>query len=255
MKNFLINTFYFGFVLLVAGIVATQAIARKVNTYNSTQSPFFLTVDKEELILSNSVSGRVDQVFVKAGDHVKKDDLVVKLVDDSLQGRIDSLSSLVEDNLSARTELALLQSRSKEYEIKAPRDGVIYSINAAEGSYLNISYPVATLFLDQNVKLVGTLDKRQYARIQKERELNIYSPRLEQVFRASFSGVGKVLASEKTDDSMYETFFRFADEEEGLAFIEGESLEVISNEISKSNESKRPGTRLAEFWNAFILGK
>jgi multidrug resistance efflux pump len=255
MKNFLINTLYFGFVLSVAFVVATQAIARKVNTYNSTQSPFFIMVDKEELVLSNSVPGRVDQVLVKAGDHVKKDDLIVKLVDDSLQGRIESLTPLAKDNLSARTELALLSARTQEYEIKAPRDGVVYSIDAAEGSFLNVSYPIATLFLDQNVKLTGTLDKRQYARIQKERELNVYSPRLEQVFKVAFSGVGKVLASGRSDDSRYETFFRFSDDEEGLAFIEGESLEVISNDADSGNDGKRPGTRLAEFWNAFILGK
>ena len=255
MKNFLINTLYFGIILCIASVVATQAIARKVNTYNSTQSPFFLTVDKEELILSNSVTGRVDQVFVQAGDHVKKDDLIVRLVDDSLRNRLESLESVAEDNLSAKTELALLRAREQEYVIKAPRDGVIYSIDAAEGSYLNVSYPIATLFLDQDVKLAGTLDKRQYTRIQKERELNVFSPRLEQVFRVSFNGVGKVLTSESSNESKYETFFRFSDEEEGLAFIEGESLEVISNDSSADEEGKRPGTRLANFWNAFILGK
>lgn len=255
MKNFLVNMLYFGFVIAVAGVVATQSIARKINTYDSNQSPFFLVVDKEEIVLSNSIPGRVDRVYVKAGDHVNKGDLVVKLVDDSLASRITSLESVSEDNLSARTELALLRSRDQEYEIKAPRDGIIYSVDAAEGSYLNNSFPIARLFIDQDVKLTGTLDKRQYAKIQRERELSVFSPRLEQVFKVSFNGVGKVLPGQRSDDSRYETFFRFSDPDEGLAFIEGESLEVVSDETNADKEGRRPGSRLADFWNAFILGK
>ncbi|TXH00996.1 MAG: HlyD family secretion protein [Candidatus Moraniibacteriota bacterium] len=247
------NLLYFTVVFIVAVLIATQGISRKVNTYKATEQPIFFSVEKERISIANSVTGRVDLVMVATGDHVNKGDLLVKLVDDSLSQKILSLTELAEENISARTELELLKARASEYEIRAPRDGVVYQLHTAEGSYLTMNAPVLTLFADNNVKLVGELDQEQYVDIQKAKDIEVFSSRFEQVYKISFEGVGRVKSGIAPDDAKYEVRFKFFDADEGAAFIDGEALEVVST--TSADHGLRPSERVAKIWNSLILGR
>lgn len=253
LKNFLISGLYFTVIFLAALTIATQALARRVNTYESIKKPLFFSIDKEDIIISNSVAGRVEEVGAVTGQHVQKGDLLFKLVDDNLEQKMASLEKVADKNLSAKTELDLIKARTSEYEMRAPRNGVIYEIHAAEGSYLNTSTPIITMFADSNVKLIGNVNEAQYTEIQKNKNMDVYSSRFNQTYKIIFKGVGRVYAANQNEESKYEMLFQFADSEEGAAFIEGENLEIIS----KNNNGMylRPSKRVAEFWNAFIIGK
>lgn len=254
ITKYFLNTAYFVGVLLIALAISTQALARRVNTYEATRKPLFFSVEKEQVEVTNSVTGRVDYVAVTTGQHVSKGDLLVRLVDDSLSQRIASLESFAETNLSAKTELEVLKARLSEYEIRAARDGVIYSIDAVEGSYLNSNSSILTLFADSNVKVVGILDQSQYAEIQNNRQLDVYSPRFEQVYNISFEGVGRVVdPKEGSNSANYEVKFKFTDPNEGPAFIDGERLEVISG--NGDEEVMHPSMKITKMWNTLILGK
>lgn len=249
-RNVAVNTFYFVAVFALALAIASQALARRVNTYEITKQPLLFSVSKEKVVISNAVTGRVDEVPVTIGQHVRKGDLLVRLSDDTLAKRLDTLRNVSEDNLSARTELELLQTQTQAYEIRAPRDGVIYQIDVAEGSYLNSSTAVLTLFADTNVKLVGSVSPTQYAEIQKNKDLDVYADRFEQVYKVTFQGVGRVVPGNRYDESKYEVQFRFADDEDGAAFIEGETLEVVSP--NQDNQASRPSLRLTRLWNKLM---
>lgn len=251
-KKFFINGLYFTVVLVVALGIATQALARKVNTYEMTKKPLFFSVEKEKIVISNAVTGRVDTVAVNTGQHVKKGDLLVRLVDDSLGQRMSSLEALAEENLSAKTELSSLQAKASDYEMVAPRDGVVYQIQSAEGSYLTMNSPVIILFADSNVKVSGTINQEQYTEIQKNKDLDVYNPRFEQIYKISFEGIGRVQPATSVEESRYEVKFRFSDSNEGAAFIDGEGLEVVSK--NTDDEATRPSLRVARLWNSLILG-
>ncbi|MFA9262464.1 MAG: HlyD family efflux transporter periplasmic adaptor subunit [Undibacterium sp.] len=254
ITKYLLNAAYFVGVLLIALIISTQALARRVNTYEATKKPLFFSVEKEQVEVTNSITGRVDYVAVTTGQHVSKGDLLVRLVDDTLGQKLNSLESFAESNLSAKTELEVLKAKSSEYEIRAARDGVIYRIDAVEGSYLNTNSSILTLFADSNVKVVGILDQAQYAEIQNNRSLDVYSPRFEQVYNVSFEGVGRVVEpTEGSKDANYEVKFKFTDSNEGPAFIDGERLEVISS--NGDEEVMHPSMKLTKMWNTLILGK
>lgn len=252
LKKNILNGLYFTFIFVVALVVSTQALARRVNTYEATKKPLFFSVEKERVILSNSVTGRVDLVAVVTGQHVRKGDLLVQISDDSMEGRMRSLKELADENLSAKTELTLLESKLPDYRILAPRDGIVYQIQVAEGSYLNMNSPVLILFADSNVKIVGAVNQSQYAEIQTNKDMDVYSPRFEQVYRISFEGVGRVQSSNGSEER-YEIKFHFSDPNEGAAFIDGEGLEVIAKN-SGDEEAVRPSTRVKNLWNKLILG-
>lgn len=253
VKAFFLNGLYFSIVLVVAIGIATQALARRVNTYEATKQPLFFSVEKERVIISNSVTGRVDTVAVTTGQHVHKGDLLVRLADDSLDQRLSSLELLAEENLSAKTELELLKAKASEYEIRATRDGVVYQIQAAEGSYLTMNSPLLILFADSNVKVTGMVNQPQYAEIQKNKDVDVFSPRFEQVYRISFEGVGRVQPATNFEESKYEIKFRFTNIDEGAAFIDGEGLEVVAKDTR--DDAIRPSVRIANLWNSLILGK
>ncbi len=45
-KSYLFNGLYFAVILIAAFGIATQALARKVNTYEMTKKPLFFSVEK-----------------------------------------------------------------------------------------------------------------------------------------------------------------------------------------------------------------
>lgn len=261
LKKYVVNGFYLGVVFVVVFLVATQALVRKINTYTLSENLLFLTVDKPDISISNTIAGKVDGVLVKSGDHVHEGDVLIRLSDESAETRIEVLKDLAKENLSANTELQLLRARLDEYEVKAPRDGIVYEILVAKGSFVQGGNTIMTLFADDDIRLIGSIRPDQYPLIEKNRGITVFSPRLGQAYTALFQGVGKVkeeapfITAEGTEvvqEEKYEISFVLKDEEQGISFIEGERLEVIP--ANQEEERVKPLNRLVSIWNSLILG-
>ncbi len=259
MKKWSYNSAVFAIVFLAAFGIAAQALVHKINTYNLTNKVFFLSVDKEDVMVSSTIAGRVTEILVEPGAHVSEGELLVRLVDESLTPKVEALEDVAFENLSARTELELIRARASEYEIRAPRDGVVYQVAVTKGSYVQGGTPVATLFADQGVTLVGEIKPQQYALIEKNRGMSVFSPRLGQVYTVYFHGIGRVLEKEVFSDGQitqkeeyYEVKFTLQNENEGSAFIEGERFEVVPEQQKK--DRLKPAFQLARIWNGLVLG-
>lgn len=261
VKKYLVNSLYIAVVFVVVFLIATQALVRKINTYTLSENLLFLTVDKPDVNISNTIAGKVDEVLVKSGDHVHEGDVLISLSDESIETRIEVLRENARENLSANTELQLLRARLDEYEVRAPRDGVIYEILVSKGSFIQGGNTVVTLFADDEIRLVGSIRPDQYPLIEKNRGITVFSPRLGQTYTVLFQGVGKVkeeapfITAEGTEvvqEEKYEISFVLKDEEQGAAFIEGERLEVVP--ANRDEERVKPLNRLVSIWNSLILG-
>lgn len=249
----IVNTIYFVIIFIVALSIATLSLTRKINSYHMTKQTLVLNVKKPEVVISNSVEGKVDSLQVDAGQHVRKGDTLVKLTNDAITQKLETLEELGNSNLSAQTEAKVLQAQIPQFEIKAPRDGIVYQINIAEGAYLNHSTPMMILFADDDIKLTGLVNNEQYTQVQKDKTLDLYSPRFGQIFSVTLEGAGRVIPATTYSESKYELQFRFSDPNEGASFIQGEGLEVISQ--TRNDMAKNPAERIAEFWNGFIIKK
>jgi len=250
--NFLLNAVYIIFVFVIAFTIASLALVRKVNSYEASKEPLFFSVQKENIELTSPVAGRLDSIEVRTGQHVKQGEIVAQLSDEFLQKRLEALEQVAEQNLSANTEAQVLRAQREQFQISAPKDGVVYKINSAAGSFLGQGSPLITMFADDKVKLTGYVNSIQYAEIQKNKDLNVYSSRFQQIHTITLEGVGRVQGGAGVDQNKYEVLFRFVDPEEGPAFLEGESLEVVSTQ--NNEEVKRPVARLVDLWNRFIIG-
>jgi hypothetical protein len=260
-RKYIVNTLYVVVVFTVVFLVSTQALVRKINTYNLAEKLLFLTVDKQDVNISTTIAGKVEEVYFKPGDHVNEGDIIVRLSDESVIARMEALADVAGSNLSARTELELIKSRATEYDVRATRSGILYEIPVTKGSYVLGGSAIATLFADEGVKLVGSIRPEQYALIEKRRGITVFSPRLGQAYIASFEGVGKVKEDAPIIDvngqpqvaqEKYEILFTLRDEEAGASFIEGERLDVIPDD--RAGEHLRPAEQLTLIWNSLILG-
>lgn len=249
----ILNGLYFVLVFMIALAIATLGLVRKINSYENNELPIIVHVDKEDIVVTNVAAGTIKKILVQNGQHVNKDDIIMELEDDATEAKISTLEKISSQNVSARTEALILKAQTAQNLIKAPRDGVIYKIEVIEGSYVNSYTPIIKMFADQDTKLTALVDEQQFSRIQKNRALSVYSPRLEESYQISLQGISRMIAPNVNQVSnMYEIHFLFADAEDSIALVEGEDLEILHK--NDEFQDLRPATVLKRFWNSFILG-
>lgn len=262
LKEMIVNAIYFVVVFVFAVGIATQALARKVNMFQTITSPVFFYVDKQDITIPTIVAGSVEEVLSTPGQHVNKGDLIMRINSEAFERKIALLEKVAINNLSARTELSILKEKRNSYNIYAPQDGVIYQLHTSEGSYLQSGENVFTLFADRDARLVSYVTPAQYNEIQRNSDVNVYSKRLEQMFHVKLDGIGRVTndpiaiqtnTSNVAQVRKYELIFHFMNSEDGAVFIEQESLQLI-NPV-EDDAIKRPMERIAHLWNALILGR
>ncbi len=265
IKTVVVNGLYLGAAFLFAFMIATQALMHKINNYELNKSLIFLTVKKERVDVSTTVAGRIEEILVRQGSSVKEGEIVARLKDEGRELKIAALRPVAGANLSARTELELLLAQEDEFEIRAPRSGVVERVYSTKGTSVIEGSVLLTVYANDDLELVGTIRPEQYNLIDKHRSISVFNPRLGQAFTASFQGITGVrddLLPDGTSapvqndavkkNEMYEIRFSLNEEEEGGSFIEGEKLEVISENADV--EQLKPLYRLARMWNSLILG-
>ncbi len=265
-NKLVVNSLIVIVVFVFAFFVATQALMHKINNYELNKSLLFLEVEKESFEIVATVAGRVDEVLVRDGAAVKAGDIVARLKDEGRDFKIAALREVARDNLSARTELQLLLSQESEYTLRAARSGIVERVHATKGTSIIEGTSVMTIFADDGLELVGTIRPEQYQLIDKHRDVSVFSPRLGQAFTASFLSVQGVredtlsdtvraslgIDTNNVNDELYEIHFILNETEEGSSLVDGERLELLSDEVAV--EQPKPLYRLARLWNSLILG-
>jgi multidrug resistance efflux pump len=250
---FLMNLVYFMLVFGIALAISTLALARRLNSYQATNTPFVLQLRKEEVELVNTVSGQVNKIMIEPGQHVKKGDLLVQLTDDATEAKISTLEKLADENVSARTEAEVLKTLAPQYEIRAPRDGIIYKVYAVEDTYIQNNTPLLVMFSDENVKLVTEVSPDQYTELLKQKKLDVFSSRREQVFSVKLEAVSRVIPATEHQPSKYELYFQFVNPEDAASFIQGENVDVVAK--TRDEEALKPTNLITTFWNSLVMGK
>lgn len=249
---FILNSGYFLIIFLIALAISTLALARRLNSYQSSNTPFVLQIQKDEVELTNTVAGRVKEVFVKPGQHFKKGDLLIQLADEATEAKIETLERLARENVSARTELEVLKTLTPQYEVRAPQDGIVYKVHVVEDTYLQNNSNMITMFSDDDVKLIGLVSPEQYAEILKQKRLDVFSSRREQIFGVKLEAVSRVIPATQHQASEYELYFQFVNPEDAASFIQGESVNVVAK--TRDDQQFKPGNLIVTFWNSLIAG-
>lgn len=246
----LLNFLYFSFVFIVALVLSTLALARKVNTFKTHTPATLLSVEKDLITVTTPVGGQVKELYVHIGQHVEAGDTVVEITDQNLLDKLAALEEFADTNLSAKTEAELIRSQLEQYNIKAPRPGTIHSIETPQGTFVSGQSRLITFYADDDVKLTAHLDANQVERIQRSAQLPAYSNRLQRTYRIEFLGITQ--ATSNTENyNQYKVIFSLSDIDAGQDLIPGETLEIFK--VTSTNQ--RPSELLTNLWNSLILGE
>lgn len=158
----------------------TAIIASEANLDNNLRSTGSLMAN-ESVTLKSEVSGIVERIYFKEGEHVKKGQLLVQLNDDEIKAEVEKLQftrKLNEDIEyrqkqllqreaisqeeyetalttlnTTRSDIKVRQVRLDKHQIRAPFSGVIGLRSVSVGSYLNPSDNIATLYSINPIKI------------------------------------------------------------------------------------------------------
>lgn len=175
--------------LTVDALVVTRSQLK--NTVNVTGS----ILADESVILNSEVAGKVEKIYFKEGQKVKKGELLVKLNDEEVQAEIEKLQytqqlnkdnefrqkQLLEKEAISReeyetslttlnttvAEIKVMQARLDKHHIRSPFDGIIGLRDISEGSYLNPGSRIAELYKIDPVKLEFAIPSKYIALVNE----------------------------------------------------------------------------------------
>lgn len=249
---YVMNAIIYTSVFFAALGLSVFALARKINSYDGSQNPIILNVKKPEIVITNPVSGRIDEIDVQAGQRIHKGDLLIKLSDPSNAAKLATLKQIAPNNVSAMTEAKVLEANQSFYQIYAPSDGVIYQINVTAGSFINQNTQILVMYSNDDIRLVGDVNAQIYDQLSKEQSITVSSYRFGQNYQVELDGAGRVIPATQFEESKYELQFHFADLNEGAAFIQGEGLQVV--DVANSDSSTSTAQEIANYVKAFVDG-
>ncbi len=168
--------------LNVQGLVITPRHLNEMITSTGT------LMSDEETELSFETSGRIVEIYFDEGSHVRKNELMAKINDRPLQAQLQRLqaqkrlveerefrqrSLLERDAISQESydqvvterqvieaDIALMEARIAETELRAPFDGVVGLRHLSEGSYVNPNTKIARLVKNKPLKIEFSVAER-----------------------------------------------------------------------------------------------
>jgi membrane fusion protein, multidrug efflux system len=173
--------------LNVQGMVITpQYLNERINSTGTLMSD-------EETDLSFETSGRIINIYFDEGSHVKRGSLMAKINDRPLQAQLQRLqaqkrlvqerefrqkSLLERDAISQESydqvvtelqvleaDIALMEARIAETELRAPFDGVVGLRYLSEGSFVNPNTKIARLVKNKPLKIEFSVAERYSGQI------------------------------------------------------------------------------------------
>lgn len=173
--------------LNVQGMVITpQYLNERIHSTGTLMSD-------EETDLSFETSGRIITIYFDEGTHVKRGSLMAKINDRPLQAQLQRLqaqkrlvrerefrqkSLLERDAISQESydqvvtelevleaDIALMEARIAETELRAPFDGVVGLRYLSEGSYINPNTKIARLVKNKPLKIEFSVSERYSGQI------------------------------------------------------------------------------------------
>lgn len=171
----------------------------------------------EETELSFETSGKIVAIYFEEGKYVKKGELMAKINDLPLQAQLQRLNaqkrlalerefrqkSLLErDAISQESydqvvterqvleaDIALVEARIAETELRAPFDGIVGLRYLSEGSYVNPNSKIARLVKNQPLKLEFFVPERYSGEIKPGFPINFMVDGISDTFKANVYAV------------------------------------------------------------------
>lgn len=244
--SFLLNISFFLIVILLAVIIATSSLVKKINDSKiASDHTIKATVIKQTIPILAYSQGIVKKIHIRVGEKVRKNELLIEMNNPLLVGKIKALESHP-DNISAQTEADVAKEEMKGFRIYSPVDGVVTNIVITEGSPVETLTKMMELYSNDRIQLLVYLTNEQYVAIQQLHELQAYSDRLNQNFIIEPDILQPSETANNLNEKQIGLFFTFKDSSEAESLLNNEDLQL---QLTQSqNITKKPIDYLISFW-------
>ncbi len=197
--------------LNVQGMVITPRHLSEVINSTGTLMSF------EETELSFETSGKIIAIYFEEGKHVRKGELMAKINDLPLQAQLQRLNAqkrlalerefrqkslldrdaisqesydqVVTERQVLEADIAMVEARIAETELRAPFDGIVGLRYLSEGSYVNPNAKIARLVKNQPLKLEFFVPERYSGEIRPGFPIRFLVDGITDTFKASVYAV------------------------------------------------------------------
>ena len=171
----------------------------------------------EETELSFETSGRIVEIYFDEGTHVKKGDLMAKINDRPLQAQLqrlhaqkrmvqerefrqksllerdaiskESYDQIVTEQQVMEADIALVEARIAETELRAPFDGIVGLRHLSSGSFINPNTKIARLVKNRPLKIEFSVPERYTGQIKQGFPISFRVDGIADTFKASVYAV------------------------------------------------------------------
>lgn len=255
MKKFLsifLNVLFFVIIAVLAVSVATIALTKKVNEYRDQDSQDIKgTVIKQIVPVLAMSEGIVIDIPVKTGDHIRKNQLLVKIDNPVLRSKVKSLQEF-KDNVSAQTEAKVAEEELKNLILYSPVDGIVGAITVTEGGPVEDLSKAMEVYSSENVRLLAGLTVEQYQQVQRIQNIRAYSDRLNQSFAIKAEKLKPDAEEAKDiDKKKIGLYFTFVDKKDAASLLHNEDLE-LKLDTEEEEKINKPIDFFVNFWNGLL---
>lgn len=248
--GFFLNVFFFTLIIIIAFTVATIALTKKVNEYQTQYSNQIVgSVVKQSIPILSFSEGVVKKIHVKVGQQVKKNDLLVELDNPLLVGKIEALQKYP-DNVSAQTEAQVALQQLQGLKVYSPVDGVVKEIDVNEGSPVTDLGKLMTVYSNDNIELLANLTDDEYAAMQQMHETQAYSKRLNQNFALQPDILRPDEQVNNFNEKTIGVYFTFKDKNEAQSLLDNEDLDL--HVATVQDQIEKPIDFFVHFWNSIL---
>lgn len=251
----LLNLLFFAIIIVIVVAISTIALTSKTNEYNNRyKNGLNGSVLKHAVPVMSLTRGVVEKIEIKIGDEVKSGDLLFTLTNPSLVNEIEALKKFP-GNISAETQAKLGEQKLKELKIFAQTDGIVGEINATSGVPVDEFVKLATIYSNNDIKLLSELTVDEYQTARRAPRIFAYSRRLNQSFEIEPDILNPDITTPiKFEEKKMGLYFKFKNEENAISLLNNEDL-IIQLENTNQAKINKPVDFIVNFWNKLLSKK
>jgi hypothetical protein len=252
VMHFIINSAFFVVIVIVVGIIATINLTTKINTYEKQSVEGVTgTVKKEQIPVMSYTGGFIQSIEVRTGQLVKKGDLIAKIDNPTLRGKVTTLRQYP-SNVSAQTEANVAEIQLSFSDISAPTDGIVGEILVKEQSPVEEYTTITSIYTYAHTRILSYVTPEQLKLALSQKNVSGFSTRLNQeiVLVPDILDPVESSTNESNNEKKIGLYFLLSDAGNSASLLDNEDLNITLS--PRINTSKKPVDYIVSFWNNIL---
>ncbi|WP_066498549.1 HlyD family efflux transporter periplasmic adaptor subunit [Abyssisolibacter fermentans] len=209
-----------------------------IETYITGSGNIGSSIIKE---LKTKDTASIDAIFVKVGEKVNKDDVIIKLKNDD-----DDNHNIIDRKLEidqSQKELNKLKEKRQYLTVKSPYDGTITELYLEEGNTVSEGTSIVRITNKEVLELIVPFNKHYVDKMTEGMQAEVFLPEFMQTLKAKITNINREAKSTSTGALI------------SYVTIEVENIGALSENTKARGRVKIDGTTLSSYQESTLKWK